>query len=310
MSENAFIDWIKQHAAPLPPGSPVAVGPGDDCALIDLHDGSDMSFAIDTTCEGTHFHLDAATPEQIGWKALCRNLSDIAAMGHAPVAATAGVCFAPGMSRALAEGICRGLWSAAERYGCPVIGGDVTSAPDAKLTVSVAILGRGPHGDAFLRSGAREGDVLVVTGALGGSIRGRHLRFEPRLAEAARLQKLRGVTAMIDISDGLSTDLKHLCSAGDVGAVVEADDVPISDDARALSEQTRTEPLQHALHDGEDFELLFTVSPEAWAAIPARWDLPTPLHPIGRIVATDKGVMLCRNGALTSLAPGGFEHRF
>ena len=290
----------------------VALGPGDDCALLNV-DGASIAFAADALCEGVHFDLTRCTAEQAGRKALCVNLSDIAAMGFTPVAATATVCLAGDGVGDVAEGFCRGLWAAAEEFDCPVVGGDVVSAPDGRHSISVAIIGRGPAKGAFLRSGARPGDVLLVTGALGGSARGHHLEFTPRLAEAARLRELGGVTAMIDISDGLSTDLHHLARESGVGAQIEAAALPISDDARALAatDDPARDALERALHDGEDFELLFSVDPRQVEHILKAWDLPTPLARIGRVSEPRAGVCLLQpDGARLPLEPGGYEHGF
>lgn len=310
MSEQALIDWIRSHGnqGALPQ---VAVGPGDDCALIDLDDGTSLALAADALVEGVHFDLARCSPEQAGRKALCVNLSDVAAMGYTPVAATATVCLVESGDASLAQGFCRGLWSAAAAFDCPVVGGDVVSAPDGRTCLSVAIVGRGPAGEAFLRSGARPGDVLLVTGELGGSLRGKHLDFTPRLAEAARLREIGGVTAMIDLSDGLSTDLHHLVRESGVGALVLAAAVPISAAAAAgAAGDPARDGLSRALDDGEDFELLFTARPECADQIAGAWDLPTRLTRIGTVLAAAEGVQLALDGGRhRPLEPRGYEHK-
>lgn len=310
MDETDLIAWIRGHV-PHAAGGDLLVGPGDDCAILRIDDERALAFAADALVDGVHFDLSAHAARDAGWKALCVNLSDIAAMGYEPFAATATVSLPRGGDPAVPEDLCRGLWDAASAFHCPVVGGDITTTPDGRLTISVAILGRGPAGGAFLRSGAKPGDAVFVTGALGGSIRGRHLRFAPRLAEAARLRAIGGVTAMIDVSDGLSTDLNHVARESGVGAEVNEAAIPLSDDARALADENASRTaLEHALHDGEDFELLFTAHPDAAARIEREWDLETPLTRIGRMLDAGENVWIMReSGDRSPLTPGGFEHR-
>jgi thiamine-monophosphate kinase len=192
------------------------------------------------------------------------------------------------------------LREAAGAFGCAVVGGD-TGSWGGKLALSVTILGRSGGTAPVTRSGARPGDVLCVTGALGGSLLGRHMDFRPRVNEAIALAVLGPPTSMIDLSDGLSRDLGHLCRESGVGAVVMAGAVPVHEDAVRMRRDGRT-PLDHALHDGEDYELLFTVGPGTVK------DLPAPAHVIGAI-QSGPGVWLQHpDGRREPLGPKGWEH--
>ncbi len=331
MKEFEYISWIREQglSSPGSPGSPgLIVGPGDDCAILEEPPGSGnlLAFTCDALVAGTHFDLRTDPPEDVGYKAMAVSLSDIAAVGFEPVAATATVSFPlPGAPDApdadglalLQQGLYRGLRRAAERFRCPVVGGDVVSSGTSPLSLSVAMLGRPPAADEkspggakpFLRSGAAPGEAIFVTGELGGSRRGKHLNFVPRLAESRLVRKLGPPGAMIDISDGLSSDLHHLCRESGVGAEIEADKLPISEDAASAAEQDGRSALEHALDDGEDFELLFTVPAERAERLEAAWALGTRLTRIGRTTGKDEGVrLLLADGSTRPLEAGGYEH--
>jgi thiamine-monophosphate kinase len=312
MDEIGLVTWIVAQSG-RPSGPNVKVGPGDDCAVLGGTGDDDILFTIDEVVEGTHFRLSAggrgpkATGRDVGYKALAVSVSDLAAMGADPIAAVASAAIRADGAGRFGKAIYAGLTSAAGATGCPLVGGNVaeTSGPQS---VSVAAIGRAPKGAAFLRSGARPGDVLFVTGALGGSILGRHLRPEPRLAEAALLRRLGGVSAMMDVSDGLALDLTRLTKASSVGAVVDADCVPVSRAARALALRTGRRALEHALTDGEDYELLFTVGPRAADRLLEKWRGTVPITRIGSIEEKKAGVRLKQNGRLVPLGRGGFKH--
>jgi len=311
--EWRLIDWIRGRTRLDPRAVPL--GPGDDMAIVSLAGESECLVTVDALLEGTHFDLEKATPRQVGYKALAVSLSDAAAMAALPVCAVAWVALPNGRDMAFAKEICRGLADAAERFACPIVGGDIVSG-SGPLSVGTTLVARADGIEPVRRSGARAGDWLFVTGELGGSVLGRHLSFVPRVAEARRLARTVMLHAMIDLSDGLSTDLGHLCKESGVGADVEAEAVPISADARRLAEtdgrpaSPRGAPaLEHALNDGEDFELLFAVGPEDGERLVAKNPLEgVPLSRIGRVTAGREVTLVRADGRRDPLEPRGWEH--
>ena len=216
----------------LPRNDFVVAGAGDDCAVLDLGDPTAHTlFKTDAVVEGIHFTPDA-DPEKIGHKAIARALSDIAAMGGHPVAAVVTLALPPERDPAWAESVYRGLCRTAARWQVAIVGGETTTNPGQAL-LSVALLGRVGRDRAIRRSGARAGDALLVSGELGGSLAGHHLDFTPRLDEAAWLAAHHSIHAMIDLSDGLAGDLRHLLAAsGGLGAEIHASALPIRRAAR------------------------------------------------------------------------------
>ncbi|MHC4252002.1 MAG: thiamine-phosphate kinase [Planctomycetota bacterium] len=315
MDELGFVDWIVRRSGRMHRG--VKVGPGDDCAVIEGTGSDDIVFTIDEVVEGTHFRLSGkglgpkARGRDVGYKALAASASDLAAMGAEPVGAVAAAALRKGQAARLGKAIHTGLADAARDSGCPLVGGNVTGTK-GPVTLTVACVGRVPKGRAFVRSGARPGDVLFVTGELGGSILGRHLRPVPRFAEARRARKLGGVRAMMDITDGLALDLSRLAEASGVGAEIEADAVPVSKAAKRLArrseERTGKGALAHALSDGEDYELLIAVDPRRADAFERGWGPPTPLARVGVCLPRGRGLLLRSDGRARRLAPEGFRH--
>ncbi|MCS7044975.1 MAG: thiamine-phosphate kinase [Gemmataceae bacterium] len=315
MAEFDYIRWVRQHT-PVHPR--VVVGPGDDCAV--LRPGSlPLLVKADMLLEDCHFRLADAGPRRVGRKALAVNLSDIAAMGGRPLAAVVSL----GLPRPqpigdrsapasffcnpthLAEEIYLGMRDLADTFRLAIVGGD-TNSWHGGLVVSVALLGEsGPQGP-ILRSGARPGDWLFVTGPLGGSILGKHLDFVPRVAEALALQEHAPIHAMLDVSDGLAADLHHLCRESGCGAVLVAERIPISAAARQLTDGRS--PLDHALADGEDFELIFAVAPADGRRLLEQQPIAgATLSWIGECTqATD--VLLEVNGSRRPLPPLGYVH--
>jgi thiamine-monophosphate kinase len=244
-------------------------------------------------------------PEAVGRKALGVNLSDIAAMAGEPVAAVVALALPRIDGAVIAEGLLDGMLPMAESFGLPLVGGD-TNAWDGPLVITVTILGQTTDKGACRRSGARPGDVILVTGPLGGSLLGRHLNPTPRIREALALASAVPVHAMIDISDGLAADLGHILEeSGDVGAILDAADIPTSADAVAMSGRDGRTPLDHALHDGEDFELCLTVSADAAVRLLA--NPPCPLYRVGRIT-TESGLRLASHGHVEAIVMRGFDH--
>jgi thiamine-monophosphate kinase len=230
---------------------------GDDLAVINWRGEDLLLVGVDQVLDGVHVDSGMHSPQQIGRKAMNRNLSDCAAMACLPAAALAAVALSRGVSLEYAQQLYAGLRAAGDVFDCPIIGGD-TASWEGRLVLTVMILGRSAGIAPITRRGARPGDGIFVTGPLGGSILGRHMSFIPRIHEARRLAACYPISAMIDISDGLSRDLRQICQGSGVGAVVEAERVPIHPEAHLLAEQDGLPALDHALHDGEDHELLLT----------------------------------------------------
>ena len=306
MRELEFIEWIRSQPEWDPAAVPV--GPGDDCAVV-MCGGEPLLVSTDQLLDGVHVRLDRDGAEAAGRKAMARALSDIAAMAGTPLAAVAAVALPRGFSRADAEAMYRGRRQVSDAFGCPMVGGDLATW-DGPLAITVTVFGRPAGAGPVLRSGARAGDALFVTGRLGGAWRTRrHLEFAPRIAEGVALARDYGATAMIDISDGLALDLWRLCKASGVGAEIAAADVPIHDDAAASAPADDEAALQAALADGEDYELLFTVPPDRAADLMDTWPLGTPVARIGGVVAGEGAVLLRPGGGREALRPAGWEHR-
>lgn len=254
MTEFAYINWLRQKT---PKAHRVTVGPGDDAAVLDWSTGRPCLVTTDVLMDGKDFVVGEVELRRIGRKAMAVNLSDIAAMAGKPIAAVVGVVLPRNGGREIGEGIYAGLREMADLFDTALAGGD-TNTWDGPLVISVTILGEATDRGAVTRAGAKPGDWLMVTGPLGGSILGHHLDFIPRVTESLRLHERVEIHAMIDISDGLSADVHHLCTESACGAVLEAEAIPIAVDAKRINDG-RT-PLCHALEDGEDFELAFAVS--------------------------------------------------
>ena len=299
---------IRRLAALLPPPPPGITGIGDDCAIVPPPAaGTRLALKSDPIIEGRHFVLDD-DPLRVGHKALGRVLSDFAAMGADPKWVLINLVARPDLSLAYVEDVYRGVAALAARHNVFVIGGDV-SAGEA-LHLHVFGVGETSASGALLRSGARAGDILFVTGWLGGSRMGRHLDFQPRLAEGKWLASSGGVTAMCDVSDGVATDVRHIAEASGLGCVVDLTRIPIASEAFHLSSRDGQPPILHALCDGEDFELLFTADPGRAPTLRAEWPkhFQIPLSPIGRMTDTPGFVVQDENGNTHPFSSSGFEH--
>lgn len=297
--EQAFLDWLARNAA-KPRDLPVPIG--DDAAVIRVARGCDFVVTTDAIAEGSHF-LRTDPPRLIGRKALAVGLSDIAAMGAEPRFAFVSAALPHRFPPALPREITRGIRDLAALHGVVLAGGDTISHKGG-IVLSTTVIGRVRKGRAVTRSGAMAGDVIAVTGALGGSFaRRRHLRFEPRLREARALVKLGPPSAMMDVSDGLLLDLWRLTRASATGARVLAERVPVHADAG----RSAGKALERALSEGEDFELLFTVAPDRFRKILRGWRLDVPITAIGEIVPL--GFTIVEDGVERMVEPRGFEHR-
>ncbi|MCX7819963.1 MAG: thiamine-phosphate kinase [Kiritimatiellae bacterium] len=288
-------------------GRHVIRGIGDDCAVVRIpgsHD--DWLLTTDPVIEGVHF-LPGTPGRRIGHKAAGRVISDIAAMGGTPLYVLFDLVAPPTAPLRQIEDAYRGATALCRRWGAAVIGGDV--AKGDRLELHAFAVGRVPRGGAVLRCGARPGHRIFVTGELGGSILGHHLTFEPRVAEGAWLARRRLATSMMDLSDGLASDLRRLMEESGVGARIRADAVPISAAARRLRDGRSA--LDHALGDGEDFELLFTVHPQDVSALRRAWPRrfsKLRLSEIGVITAETGRLDLLSGERHIPIAARGYEH--
>ncbi len=252
--EQSFVAWAKMRARRLPQ---VKLGIGDDAAIL-ASSNEDWVVTTDTLMDGVHFKSTEVSGERIGRKLISVNLSDLAAMAAEPVAVFLSLCLPRSASQQLAADIYEGVCQVAERYKIALAGGD-TNCWDGPLVVSLTAMGTTVGGLAWVRSGALPGDAIVVTGPLGGSILGKHLDFEPRIELARLIRDRINVHAAMDISDGLSTDLLRMCDASHCGAVLDLSKIPVTEQAIQLSTASGKTPVEHALGDGEDFELLLAV---------------------------------------------------
>lgn len=304
MGEDNLIRRLKSLA---PLRTDVVCGIGDDCAVVRTgrHDPYDLLLKSDPVIDGVHFGIEAAGAA-IGHKALGRVLSDLAAMGGEAQWVLVDLVAPPEAEVARIEAIYKGMARLARRYGVAMVGGDTSRGQ--VLEVHVFAVGRVPQGTAVLRSGAHAGEAIYVTGSLGGSGSGRHLKFEPRLTEGQWLRASGMVTAMMDVSDGVATDLRRLAAASGVGAVLESDRIPVSAAARRM--KTGRSALEHALADGEDFELLFTVKRGKEMRFETDWAkaFRLPCTRIGEMTPCRGKVELKEGPRCKVLKVRGYEH--
>jgi thiamine-monophosphate kinase len=305
------LELIARLTRALPANAAVVTGAGDDCAVLDLGLPDKLIlFKTDAVVESVHFEK-SLPPEQIGRKALARCLSDIAAMAGTPTAAVVTLGLPEYFKPETIEKIYDGLNRLAKKYGVAVVGGEITANPE-HLLVSVALLGTVNRGKQILRSSARPGDAIFVTGELGGASAGKHFDFEPRLAEARWLAEHFPVHAMIDLSDGLAGDLRHILKASGVGAELLKSAIPISRTAKEIARKNPfgKTPLAAALSDGEDFELLFTIGARDAVKLHDTWKKRFPklkLSCIGKIIAGG-GITIRDKSGAQPLDVHGYVH--
>jgi len=314
--------------------SQVIQGIGDDCAILSLNNGNYQVLTTDALVETVHFNLKTHTPEQLGWKTMAVNISDIAAMGGRPKFAVLSLGIPKSVPVDFLDRFYKGINQASQKYKVALVGGDTVASPK-HLFINLALLGETQEKKVFTRSGARPGDLIFVTGTLGDSALGlkilksarkkwkglethkkrltqRHLKPEPRVETASWLAKSQSkVTSMIDISDGLTQDLGHILEAGKVGAELWQEQIPISKPLSKYSLINGLSALQLALAGGEDYELLFTLAPEDVNNLDIEFitKVDQPVTQIG-VIATKKGIrLISKNGRSKTLQrPMGFNH--
>lgn len=345
MNEFDFIKKIRDHADQRGDSPDLVRGIGDDAAVFTSFNGAHVVVSADLLVEDIDFRHDSTQPHLLGHKALAVSLSDIAAMGARPRWAmlSLGIQEAVWQSDFLAS-FCAGFFRLADRYGVKLIGGDVSRTPD-KTVIDSIVIGECRPGRAVLRSGAQPGDQIYVTGFLGEAAAGlrliergtrlrvqtteapsqsltdehgseshpvnhlllRQLQPEPRVGWGLLLGDQQLATALIDVSDGLSSDLNHLCNESRVGALIDAASIPIDPLVRDLCGRRALDPLMLALHGGEDYELLFTVNPANVGRLPKRVD-GVSVTRIGEIKETSASVQIAEGATIWKLEPGGWEH--
>ena len=317
-------------------GAGVVLPNGDDCAGVLFTPGRWVLATSDMMVEGEHFLRAHATPRQIGRKALAINLSDIAAMGGDPKFALTSLAVPEDTPVECIEAVYDGLREEGEAFGTEVIGGNVARSP-AGIILDVHLLGESDPERTLRRSGARPGDVVMVTGTLGDAAAGLRVLLDseisapgetadlpagerslvdallgpkPRVPEGRAIANARAATAMIDLSDGLSGDLSHLCEASRAGAVLDAGSIPVSDALRAISAGWKRDPVDLALQGGEDYELLMAVRPEEADDLAARvlQETGTTLTAIGRFTEKGSGLKILREGREEPLEVTSYDH--
>jgi len=302
---------IAQLAPTLATAPHLIVGAGDDCAVIDVGLAAHwLLFKTDAVVESVHFEAEA-DPAQVGHKALARALSDVAAMAGEPLSALITLALPDRFSTAWVQAAYQGLNRLARKHSVSIAGGETTRSPGPTL-LSVAVVGRVAKDRCLLRSGGQPGDALFVTGELGGSLQGRHLTFQPRLAEAQWLARHGSIHAMIDLSDGLAGDLRHILDASGVGAELRAASIPIARAAKnaARAGSAAKPPLLAALTDGEDFELLFSAAAADAVGLLDAWKNRFPnlrLTCIGKLT-TQPGLRLRDHQGVRTLDRTGYAH--
>lgn len=310
--ETDFVTWLLDR---IPADPRLEVPPGDDAAVLRPPAMRRTVVTVDMLTEGVDFILGPdCPPRAVGHKAVAVSLSDLAAMGSRPEAVFVAVCLPRTGGDAIAHGLLEGIQSITAEHGCTLAGGD-TNSWDGPLVVSVTAIGSVLPGRAWRRDGAKPGDLLVVTGACGGSLLGRHLAVQPRCREALLIESKFAVHAAIDVSDGLSLDLSRMMQASATGAVVRMASVPIHADARRMSllPGDGKSPLDHALSDGEDFELILAMPPDAAHALVAaagQAPLDLPITIIGEVTAEPGLIAEDAHGTRTALPPRGYVHAF
>jgi len=306
LGESGIIKMIYQK----PKDKNILVGIGDDAAVVKI--GKKIGvITTDTLVEGDHFNLSYFTPEQVGMKAIEINVSDIVSMGGAPKYALVSLALRKEMDSRFIDGLYKGMRKAAEKYGVEIIGGNLTHAN--QIMIDIDLIGFVKKQNLSLRSDAKPGDFILVSGDLGASTAGLKLflkrikghsyvkkkHLEPK-AHPEKVQKfLQYINAMIDVSDGLASEVKHICEQSIVGATIYADNIPIRDETRKAAKAVNSDALDYALYGGEDFELVYTVSEK---------NLPKVRGYLIGEITKKKGIRICKNGKEKPLKKHGYDH--
>lgn len=305
--ESEFLAWLQSR---LPPHPRLLLGAGDDAAVLLLADAANCVVTSDMLNDGTDFVSAECDWRLVGRKSLAVNLSDLAAMAARPVAAIVSLLLPRRDGLQIAQTMYEGLLPLADEYQIPVAGGD-TNSWDGPTVISVTAIGETSQHGYWRRSGARPGDRIVVSGRFGGSILGRHFNFVPRVREALTLNAAYRIHAATDVSDGLSLDLSNICDASGCGAELWIERIPIADDAQRLANSASSGSLSavdHALGDGEDFELILAVPEEEATRLLADQPLDVPLTCIGRFIDQPGLWKFDARGDRVSLPPRGYRH--
>jgi len=310
--EFELIGWIKEQFA-VPEG---VLGIGDDCAVLPQREGLETLVSTDMLVEGVHFLLEDIDPYSLGWKSAAVNISDIAGMGGKPVGTFLSTALPKSLEDSFLKEFFRGYKDISERFDCPLLGGDTTASKD-RLCINVTVLGSCRAGRSRKRSAAQPGDLVCVTGTLGDSaaglkailsgvemleeetiLRTRHYRPVPRVAEGLKLADTPGINAMMDISDGIASDLRHILDESGVGARVDVRSLPLSAELRTVCARRGWDLPGLAAGGGEDYELLFTCRPGT--------QVPVPHTVIGEILAASEGHSVIWEGTDRDFT--GFRH--
>ncbi|PHS12988.1 MAG: thiamine-monophosphate kinase [Blastopirellula sp.] len=312
--ERQLIDYLTKH---LPSSDDLLVGIGDDAAILDWRTRDDLVVTSDMITDQIDFILADADPKLIGRKALAVNLSDLAAMAAQPVGVIVSLLLPSTHSKfssidpyELALQLYQGILPLAQQYDVVIAGGD-TNCWNGPLAINITAFGAMQGNIPWLRCNAQAGDHLLVTGTLGGSILKKHFEFTPRVNEALSLRQQFNISTAMDISDGLSLDLSRICRASKVGVELLVDQIPISVDAQQLSLQDKDQlsPLEHALQDGEDFELLLAASPTEATRIIESNNLSCPITHIGYFTKELGLYSIDTESQRSKLVPQGFVHQ-
>jgi len=303
--ETDFLKWLR---AKLPSHPNLLLGLGDDAAVLRSAQGARSVVTTDMLNEGVDFVPGQCDWRLVGRKALAVNLSDLAAMAARPLAAVVSLALPRQDALTIAQQLYEGLLPLADEFQIAIAGGD-TNTWDGGLAISITAIGEVTERGPLLRGGAREGDAVVVTGSFGGSILGKQFHFTPRVYEALLLHANYRIDAATDVSDGLSLDLSHITEESGCGAMIALDAVPIADDAKRLAkERGLGTALDHALSDGEDFELVLAVPPDETERLLADQPLDTPLTQIGTFIEEPGLWTVSVDGGRQPLRPRGYEH--
>ncbi len=300
LNEEQIIDWLKKKIKIK--SKEIITKIGDDTAVLKWNKDFYFLLTNDIVIDGIHFEKEKISPEKIGRKSLAVNISDIAAMGGIPFYALVSLGL-PSAHANFVSGIYKGISKLAKEFNVDIIGGNTSKSPT--LFIDIFLTGKVEKNLLKLRSGAKPGDKIYITGSLGGSIQGKHYNFQPRVKEARQIIKKYPVSSMMDVSDGLSSDLTRLAKASNAGFILYLDNIPVSKSAVKVS-KTEKEAVFHALNDGEDYEILFTIDKKYSRKVFKKTD-SVPISLIGEITTEKKYIGIFKNQKI-KITPEGFDH--